>query len=315
MRAPEFWAKPGLAPALLSPLSALYAAGGKLRQALAAPVKMEIPVLCVGNLVMGGAGKTPVALAVAEMLRTMGRNPFFLSRGYGGSLSGPLRVDAEKHHAEEVGDEPLLLARRHPTIISRDRAAGARLAAKQGADAIVMDDGFQNPALFKTLSLLVVDAEYGFGNGKIFPAGPLREKPEAGMARAQAVVLVGSGESPVIHPRILRARLVPEAEEWRGKPIAAFAGIGRPEKFRRSLAECGCELSFFTAFPDHHPYIESELEALHAQAGGLPLVTTEKDHVRLPAHWRERIGMISARLEMADASAWRALLSEAFAHA
>ena len=257
MWAPDFWRrKGGPLGAVLAPLGWGYGLATRLRLAMANPFKASVPVLCVGNLVAGGAGKTPVALNLGKRLMDQGRKVHFLSRGYGGSQTGPLRVDPDSHRAVDVGDEALLLAAAAPTWISRDRALGAR-AATDGADVIIMDDGFQNPSVVKDLSLLVVDGGFGFGNGRVIPAGPLREPVETGLGRASAVVLIGEDARGVEEriamararigksPPVLGARHAPgtNAGEIAGRPVVAFAGIGRPEKFFATLEEIGCPLS------------------------------------------------------------------------
>lgn len=305
MQAPDFWTTDGACPRLLSPLGALYAKAA-LHRLRAPGVHVGVPVICVGNAVLGGAGKTPVALAVAKILTH--KRVFFLSRGHGGSLAGPVQVDINHHTARDVGDEPLLLARVAPTFVARDRLAGARACMHAGAEVIVMDDGLQNPSLAKTLSLLVVDAAYGFGNGRVFPAGPLREPAEHALARVDAVVRVGEGELilppglPVFH-----ASLVPE-NRWQGQRVCAFAGIGRPQKFLDTLRGMGAEVVHFSPYPDHHVYSENQLRALTRSAGDLPLLTTEKDHVRLPPSWRERIHAVPVSLHVREKDAWAALL-------
>ncbi|KAF0114876.1 MAG: tetraacyldisaccharide 4'-kinase [Rhodospirillaceae bacterium] len=238
MRTPEFWCGEGPLTRILEPFGLLYGAATAWRLARTHPQRVSVPVVCVGNLVAGGAGKTPVALAVARHLRDKGRHPVFLSRGHGGTARGPLRVDPARDGPERVGDEALLLAAEAPTIVARLRAAGARLAVAEGAEVIVMDDGHQNPGLYKNVALVVVDGGYGFGNGRLLPAGPLREPVARGLARASAVVLVGEDRQNLIRRfpatvPVLRAHLVPgpEAALLAGRRVVAFAGIGRPEKF------------------------------------------------------------------------------------
>jgi tetraacyldisaccharide 4'-kinase len=294
VRAPSFWwREAGTAAALLAPAAGIYGAvaAARLRQAGA---RTGIPVLCVGNPTLGGSGKTPTALALAPLLIAAGERPWLLSRGYGGRLAGPVTVDPRHHRADDVGDEPLLLARCAPTIIARDRVAGARAARAAGASVIVMDDGFQSPALAKDLSILVVDARRGIGNGRVFPAGPLRAPLAAQLARAQAMLLIGEG--PAAAPMAAAAeahglaffhgRLEPDGAAvtaLAGERVLAFAGIGDPDKFFATLADASIEAAIRRGFPDHHAYTGADAAALMAEAdrAGLPLVTTEKDFVRL----------------------------------
>lgn len=315
MRAPDFWAEGGALPALLAPLGSGYELAGRLRRALAHPVEVPVPVVCVGNLVAGGAGKTPLALALLEALAARGAH--CLSRGYGGRASGPLRVDPERHDAAHVGDEALLLAKRAPAWVARDRVAGARAAVAAGAGAIVMDDGFQNPHLAKDLSLLVVDGAYGFGNARVMPAGPLRERVAAGLARADAVVVLGpdarglgqglAGRLPVLHARLAPR---PDGARLKGRKVLAFAGIGRPEKFFAMLGSLGAHVVESRAFPDHHRYRRAEVEdaLARAEARGAVAVTTEKDAVRLPPELRNRVEVLAVTVEWQQPAALEALL-------
>ena len=308
MRAPEFWGRDaGWQAALLAPLAGLYALAARARQrkpGWMAPV----PVICVGNLVVGGAGKTPAALAIQHYLGERGLAAHFLSRGHGGRLPGPLRVDPERHSAADVGDEPLLLAAQAPAWIARDRAAGAKAAIAGGAPALILDDGFQNPGLEKTVSLIVVDGGYGFGNGRVLPAGPLRETVEDGLARAQAVVLVGedvTGTAERLAGRlpVLTARLEPGAgQALEGRRLLAFAGIGRPEKFFATLRQNGAELVETTAYPDHHPYDPAEIDTLVRRARSQEAVpiTTRKDWVRLTAEQKRQIEVLDIQLVWDD---------------
>jgi len=311
--APEFWARDGIAAQLLQPLAWAHEAAGAARRAMVHPWRAPVPVICVGNLVAGGAGKTPVVLSLAQRLSARGARPHILSRGYGGRAAGPLRVDPARHGAAEVGDEPLLLAAAAPTWVARDRAAGARAAAAAGAGLILMDDGFQNPHLQKDLALLVIDGAYGFGNGRIIPAGPLREPVAAALARADAVVRIGEDEAGVAASLggvpVLAAALAPVADTVFDGPVAAFAGIGRPAKFFRTLAATGARIVAQHAFPDHHPYTERDLARLAAAAGGTQLVTTEKDAVRLPPAWRGRVAVLKVEVRWQDAAALDALLA------
>ncbi len=312
MRAPDFWQKRGLPAQLLSPLGALYGFSVAWKAARARPFDPGLPVICVGNLTAGGSGKTPVALAIAGMLRARGHTPYFLTRGYGGSEAGPA-LASRGHSAQVMGDEALPLARTAPTIVARDRAAGARLAKEKGATVLVMDDGHQNFSLRKTLSLVVVDAESGFGNGFQIPAGPLREPVAQGLARANAVVLVGDGAPDLQGFRgpVLRAHLAAEGGAFADKQVFAFAGIGRPEKFAASLEEAGAQVIGSCFFADHHPYTDDEILELKAVAGEAMLVTTEKDFVRLSVTAREGIKVLKIAASFDDAAAIERLLDSA----
>jgi tetraacyldisaccharide 4'-kinase len=294
MRDPSFWWRPaGIASSLLAPIAIPYGALARSRMAQAGSA-VGIPVICIGNPTVGGAGKTPTALAVAKMLRVASRHPFFLSRGYGGDLPGPVRVDSRIHRARKVGDEALLLARVAPTIVARDRVAGANAARLSGADVIVMDDGFQNPSLKKDLSILVIDGRRGIGNGCVFPAGPLRAPFADQLSHAQAVLVIGelSGAGAIVSAAkaknlpIFHGRLVADQKALAALAslkVLAFAGIGNPEKFFASLDEAQIDVQARQAFPDHHRYSGDDAKALLARAEreGLTLVTTEKDMARL----------------------------------
>jgi len=266
----------------------------RLRQARARPYRPKARVLCVGNLTAGGSGKTPVAIALGRMLTARGKKVAFLTRGYGGGLKGPVLVEPVRHSAAEVGDEALLLAAAGTTILARDRASGARLADQQGVDIIVMDDGLQNFQLAKDLSLAVIDAASTFGNGRLIPAGPLREIPAQGLARTDGVVLMGESSPalPFSGP-VLRALLKPlAADAWHGRAVFAFAGIGRPEKFFETLKSTGARVLGSQGFADHHRFSALEMTLLRTTAEklGAELVTTEKDYVRFKPS--ERVGII-----------------------
>ena len=294
MREPAFWwNSPGLTSGLLSPLAAVYGAVAAARMARPAQ-DAGVPVICVGNPTLGGAGKTPAAITISKILVAAGRRPFLLSRGYGGRLAGPIVVDAAHHRAADVGDEPLLLARAAPTIVSRDRVAGAAAARAAGAGVVVMDDGFQSPGLRKDRSILVVDGRRGIGNGRVFPAGPLRAPLQMQLSRAQALLVIGPGAAgeqvaavaKVQRLAVFHGRLVPDAAALaalKGKPVLAFAGIGDPEKFFGTLREQGIDVRAAVGFADHHRYRRSEALGLigRAEREGLVLVTTEKDWARI----------------------------------
>lgn len=312
MRAPSFWqrGRGRLAGPLLAPASAIWRAATRRRLRRGARVRLDIPVICVGNLTVGGTGKTPTVIALVERLGAMGLAPAMVSRGYGGRLAGPVAVDPARHTARDVGDEPLLLAQWGPVFVGRDREAAAREAADHGARAIVLDDGHQNASLAKDLSILVVDAGQGFGNGRVLPAGPLRETVAEGLARADIVLAVGDADAllaewPDLATRpVVRGRIEPLATgmPWAGLPVVAFAGIGRPEKFFASLETLGARILRRHAFGDHEPYGRAILERLAAEAArlGAQLVTTEKDLVRLPSAWRGRVLALPVRMVLAD---------------
>jgi len=315
---PEFWSRGGPWPALLAPAGWLYGAAGALRRAVARPWRAPVPVLCVGNLVVGGAGKTPVALELAQRLAALGAAPHILTRGYGGSLSGPVKVDPARHSYHEVGDEALLLARVAPTWICADRVRSAQSAIAAGATVLILDDGFQNPSLVQDLKLLVVDSVYGLGNGRLIPAGPLREPAASGFARADAVVLMGDGVGDIARIAggrpVFRAHLMPtqEAPALRGMRVVAFAGIGRPEKFFAFLELLNAELVGRHPFPDHQPYSRPMLEDILAEAerAAARVVTTEKDWVRVPPEMRDRITPIPVKVSWDAVSEVTALLDK-----
>jgi tetraacyldisaccharide 4'-kinase len=318
--APDFWGKEaGIATDLLLPLGLAWDTAGRLRRALARPYRAPAPVVCIGNLVAGGAGKTPVTLALADWLAASGVAAHIATRGYGGRAKGPLRVDVSRHDAAEVGDEAMLLAGRAPCWVARDRAAGVAAAVKAGAEAVLLDDGFQNPAVAKTLSLLVVDAGYGFGNGRVMPAGPLRENLRRGLARADVMVLLASDSDAHAQSQVElgAARVVPavltpiHGERFAGRRVMAFAGIGRPEKFFATLRRTGAELVAERGFPDHYPFSERELAVLRRAADreNAQLVTTSKDFVRLPLAARVAIQVLEVEVRWPDPAALAGLLA------
>lgn len=305
---------------LLTPLSWVWAGVTARRIARARPVDPGVPVVCVGNVTMGGAGKTPV---VRELARRLGGH--VLTRGYGGREAGPLQVDPARHGAADVGDEPLMLARDLPVWVSRDRPAGAKAAAAAGAKVVVMDDGHQNPSLKKALSLVVVDGEtrhgeWPFGDGRVFPAGPMREPLAAGLARADASVVLLPADLEAPDPElmaalaarpVLIARLQPEGPPPAG-PLVGFAGIGKPWKFERALTAAGAELADFAPFPDHFAYDAAALKLLAERAAqfGASLVTTEKDWVRLPPAWRAKVAPWPVRAVFEDEGKLQAILAD-----
>ena len=322
MREPGFWHGPAsLNSHLLKPLAALYGAvaAKRLRHK---GLNAGIPVLCVGNYHVGGAGKTPTVLALAKLLRELGETPVVLSRGYGGKLAGPVRVDPVRHAASDVGDEPLMLAGALPVVVSRERADGVPLARAQGATVILMDDGFQNPAVVKDASLIVIDSERGLGNGQVFPAGPLRAPLRPQLARTDALIVVGNGtaaqsvaaEIAAQGKPVLSAHLKPDqaqVAQLRGKRVLAFAGIGDPTRFFNTLRASGIDVAGQRAFADHHAYSQSQIESLIAEAGrdGLTLVTTEKDLARL-RDWSQQIVAFPVTLEFDNAALLRKFVAD-----
>ncbi|QOZ07132.1 tetraacyldisaccharide 4'-kinase [Bradyrhizobium sp. CCBAU 51765] len=325
MREPAFWYRPHSPLShVLFPLGALYGAVTAWRMQRDG-VDAGIPVICVGNYHVGGAGKTPTVLALTKLLRELGETPVVLSRGYGGHLKGPVMVDRARHAAADVGDEPLMMARDVPVAVARDRLDGVALAKSQGATVIVMDDGFQNPRLLKDASLIVIDSERGLGNGQVFPAGPLRAPLQAQLARTDALVLIGDGraandvaaELAKRDKPELRARLKPiEASlaQLSGKRVFAFAGIGDPGRFFRTLHASGIAVARTRAFADHHSFSQEEIAALaaDAQREQLTLVTTEKDLARLRgrADVPEGIVPFAVQLEFDEPAKLRQLISD-----
>ena len=310
MHAPAFWLRDGVLARVLSPISPIVAAATARR--VARPGwRAPVPVVCCGNASVGGSGKTTLALDIGARLIRRGARIAFLTRGYRGQVHGTLRVGLGAM-AADVGDEALLLAALAPTFVGADRAASARAALGVGATVLVMDDGLQNPTLIKDLSFLVIDSAAGFGNGRVLPAGPLREPVSAAAARCQAAVVIGNepaGPLPGGLP-ILRAWLTQDAPELAGKRVLAFAGIGRPSKFFATLNAAGVDVVQCEGFPDHHRYKPAELQRLQqaADAAGAVLVTTPKDAVRLPAGWGEQVAVANVSLTWQDPAQIDALL-------
>jgi tetraacyldisaccharide 4'-kinase len=317
MRAPDFWQEKDytakFAAAVLAPMGWIYGATVAWKAQHAHPYRSSAKVVCVGNLSAGGTGKTPITVAVVQALEKRKRKTVILSRGYGGKMRGPAFVDLAHDTFDETGDEALLMAGAAPVIVARDRAAGAKYAEREYVDAVVMDDGFQNFTLAKDLSIVVVDAETGFGNKRIIPAGPLRENVAQGLARADAVILIGDGSPalPNFKGPVLRARLVPvDVLGLSGMRVLAFAGIGRPEKFFATLRALGARIVEEREYADHHAYTASEFARLRAKAkaADAQLVTTEKDFVRLTPAERQDVRFVPVRAVFDDAAALDALL-------
>ncbi|MDB5624383.1 MAG: lipid-A-disaccharide synthase [Tardiphaga sp.] len=322
MREPAFWyRRSSWLARLLMPFGAIYGelTAMRMRKAGLAP---GVPVICVGNYHVGGAGKTPTTLALVALLRDLGETPVVLSRGYGGRLQGPVSVDVARHHAADVGDEPLMMARDVAVVIARDRIAGAALARSRNASVIVMDDGFQNPSLTKDLALIVVDGDRGLGNGQIFPAGPLRAPLDGQIAATDALLIIGDGgAADRIAARItarakpvLRGRILPvtaSVEALRNQRVLAFCGIGDPRRFFRTLRAAGIDVATERAFADHHVFTLAEIAALRDQAArdGLTLVTTRKDRARLGAQ-AQNIASFEVTLAFDDPEALKLLVME-----
>lgn len=312
MRSPKFWAYRSIVSWFLSPIGSAFGYAAALRARCVHSFQINHPVICVGNLVAGGAGKTPIAISIADRLHSLGYTPHFLTRGYGGSIIGPECVDLGRHTAIEVGDESLLLARLAPTWVSRNRVTGALAAEAAGADVIVMDDGFQNHDLKKDISLVVIDGVYGMGNGRVIPAGPLREFPDHGLSRADAIVVIGpisestSAALPENIP-IFKASIVPADKQIEGSSrVVAFAGIGFPEKFYASLLTAGAEIIETRSFPDHYFYSKQDIIKLKSTASkhDAKLVTTEKDFARLDASDAQGIDTLPVSVEWQDRTAF-----------
>ncbi len=328
MREPAFWHRPSSWISLsLAPFGALYGlvAGWRLQRG---GFDAGIPVLCVGNYHVGGAGKTPAVLALTKLLRDLGETPVVLSRGYGGRLRGPVKVDPARHAADDVGDEPLMMARTVPVVVARDRLNGVALARSQGATVILMDDGFQNPAISKDASLIVIDAERGLGNGRVLPAGPLRAPLPPQLERTDALIVVGDGNAAAAVVAAITAQDKPalaasikpqdaSVASLRGKRVLAFAGIGDPARFFRTLRAAGIDVVGERAFADHHPFSQAEIETLVAEARreALTLVTTEKDLARLRRgealpDWAQDIVPFAVTLEFASAATLRGFVTD-----
>ncbi len=312
LKAPQFWQnKNSLLGKILNPLGQVYAFFSFHRLKHGHPYQAKMPVLCVGNLSVGGVGKTPVCLALGRYLRQQHKTFYFLNHGYHARQQSVL-VDMSIHTALDVGDEALLLAQEAPTIVDSARARGAQLAENLKADFLIMDDGFQNPSLVKTFSFIVVDGTLGFGNERVMPAGPLREPILTGLKRADAIVLVGQDSWGVqaylqkhhIDLPILRGHFVPEHQSMsylKTLPkVGAFAGIGHPEKFFRMLKTEGIQLMAEKSFPDHYFYTHFDIENLKKEHPELKWATTTKDWVKLPPEEREEMVQVSGQFEFDD---------------
>ena len=322
MIAPKFWTDKGLISSALLPLSVLWLLAGRIRYALARPETADLPVICVGNISIGGTGKTPVTAMLCRIAKEQGYKPCILMRGYKGREAGPVFADPSSHSSADIGDEAVMLALANDVCVSADRIRGARFIAAQGKfDLIIMDDGMQNPWLHKDLTFAVFDGQSGLGNQRILPAGPLREPMSKGLSKADAVIVNGEDETGLkqLLPQqlaVFDGQLHPDqriAKTLKGKRLIGFAGIGRPQRFFTTLKQIGAELVRELSFADHHSYSEADLSRLHQEAfnNGAELVTTHKDWVRLPPEWRARVLAlpVSFRLSRAHKAALIKLLS------
>ena len=301
MKTPNHWKNNNLLSKLLSPLGYLYSVATKLRLKYKTSYKVSVPVICIGNITAGGTGKTPVSISVAQLLQQQGFNPFFVSRGYGGKLKN-IVVDIKQHTPQQCGDEPLLLAQQAPVVVNPNRHTGAQTAIENGANIIIMDDGFQNPKLHKDLSFLVFDGSFGLGNELCIPAGPLREKLQDGIKRAQAIIIIGEDKYKIqqrINLPCFKGSITALPQSISNKKVIAFAGIGNPQKFYTSLQQSGFEIIETQDFPDHHYYSDKELQILinKAQDYNALLYTTSKDFVKIPTHLQKHFKVLAITIK------------------
>ncbi len=308
--APKFWQQKNLLSRALQPIAWAYEYIGLWHEKRVKTQKVSVPVICVGNLVMGGAGKTPTVLALIDILKHMNHVPHVLSRGYGAVIKDSIRVDTQKHNYLQVGDEALLLAEKAPTWAGHDRVLSAKLAISHGATIIIMDDGLQNYSLHKDISLLVVDTLQGFGNGLVFPAGPLRESPSRGVKKTNLTIAIGKEALPKGIPHATRAYMT-ATEKVHPRAVIAFAGLGYPEKFNRSLQDYGFDVKRFIPFPDHHPYTIPEMERLLKMAARrkIELITTAKDFLRIPERFKKKISVFNINLKFEEPETLHSLIT------
>ena len=304
MKTPTFWNKKNLVYYFLLPLGWLYHFATALKIRLSKSYKSSVPVICIGNLTAGGTGKTPISIAIADIVKNKRKNPFFISRGYGGKVKNII-IHSYNNCAKEVGDEPLLLSKIAPVAVNPDRAEAAKLAIKSGADILIMDDGFQNPGLYKDISFLVFNGKFGIGNGGIIPAGPLRETFASGIKRASALIIIGNDETNIAKKTdlpVFFADITEEQPNIKNKNVFAFAGIGYPEKFYNSLKNVGLNIIEKQDFPDHHFYAENELNKIieTAKKQNLEIFTTSKDYVKIPADMQKYFNVLNIKIKWHD---------------
>jgi tetraacyldisaccharide 4'-kinase len=316
MKAPNFWHTDGIIPKLLEPAAHFFNLISIINRTLISGINIGVPIICVGNIVSGGAGKTPIALSIGKILGQK-YNVGFLTRGHGGSIIGPVQVKTNHHAIDEVGDEALLLTKVAPTWVSKNRKEGALLAKAAGIEVIIMDDGFQNPSVHKDLSLIIIDGPYGFGNGRVIPAGPLREKISNGLIRADIIVVIGecSKSTKLQFPSdlpVFYASITPDKSNtvFSNKNVVGFAGIGRPQKFLTTLKDMGLNVLDFISFPDHYRFSEIEIYNLHSKAIKLNarLVTTAKDLTRVPKNVTHLCKPITVSIDWEDEPRLKELL-------
>ena len=306
LKAPKFWylKKDTYLSNSLYPFSLLFRLGTKLRIILSQKKNAELPIICIGNIVVGGAGKTPVSLKIGKMLRQAGYSPHFVSKGYSGIEKNNTLVQ-KWHSPKSVGDESILLSEVAPTWIGFDRNKSFNLAKEKGADCIIMDDGFQNPTIQKDFSIIVINEEQEFGNKRVMPSGPLRESITRGLSRTNLIIVIGTISKEIktkipIHIPVINASFAISDENkiFKGQKITAFAGIAYPEKFFTSLAEQGARIVKEVIYPDHHIYHENDLLNLAEIANKTQsiLVSTQKDFVRIPKSYRSLVNTLEGEI-------------------
>ena len=307
IKTPHFWTELSWQSVILFPVSYIWRFGHYAQQKILNTKETEIPVICVGNLTVGGSGKTPVVITLCRFLSGIGKSTSILTRGFGGKEKGPIFVSTNLHQSLDVGDEPLMMAHSLDVCVSRNRPLGANhILDKKKYDCIVMDDGLQNPTLKKDLNIAVFDGKFGIGNGFLLPAGPMRQKLEVGIQNIDLVIFNGKDETGLgqkipPHIPIFTGELQPDeeiVEKMKNRRVYGFAGIGNPSRFFKTLNNIGADLVGEAHFADHHPYTNADLTQLYEEAmqSGAELVTTQKDWMRLPTDWRDRVLTVPVRI-------------------